>query len=87
VPGPFADHRRAGHALDRPCALAARLLVNGPKALAATKEIMFQAQNWTDQTAWRAQRLITEMALSPNDRTQGVRAFLEKRRRPRWTGT
>lgn len=74
-----------GHALDDALALAGQLLVNGPTALAASKEIIFQSANWTDNEAWVAQAPIAAIAFEAEDRTEGLRAFAEKRK-PVWRG-
>lgn len=66
-------------------ALAEQLLVNGPTALAASKEIVFQSANWTDTEAWDKQAPIAALAFDAEDRTEGLRAFAEKRR-PVWKG-
>lgn len=74
-----------GHALDDALGLAEQLLVNGPTALAASKEIIFQSANWTDEEAWTAQAPIAAIAFDAEDRAEGLRAFAEKRR-PVWRG-
>lgn len=74
-----------GCALDDALAWAERLLVNGPTALAASKEIMFQSANWTDEDAWTRQSPIAAIAFEAEDRAEGLRAFAEKRA-PVWRG-
>ena len=54
-------------------------------ALAASKEIMFQSANWTDQEGWTEQAPIAAIAFEAEDRTEGLRAFAEKRK-PIWKG-
>src|SRR5262249_3257842 len=51
-----------GAALAEALALAETLLVNGPTALAASKEIIFQSANWTDVAAWDEQTPIAAIA-------------------------
>ena len=74
-----------GKALNVAVALAERLLENGPTALAASKEIVFQSANWTDEEAWDKQAPIAALAFEAEDRVEGLRAFAEKRR-PVWKG-
>ena len=74
-----------GGALSGAIALAETLLVNGPTALAASKEIMFRSSNWTDEAGWIEQAPIAAVAFDAEDRAEGLRAFAEKRK-PVWRG-
>jgi enoyl-CoA hydratase len=74
-----------GQALDEAVRLAESLLVNGPTALAASKQIMFHSANWTDEQGWREQMAYARAALESEDRKEGLAAFAEKRR-PVWRG-
>ena len=74
-----------GQALEAALALADELLENGPTALAAAAVIMRRSLEWSDEAAWAQQRPLAAGALNSEDRAEGIRAFLEKRR-AHWTG-
>ena len=74
-----------GQALDTAIEWAESMLVNGPTALAATKEIVFQGANWRDTDGWDAQMPIAQRALESEDRKEGLAAFAQKRK-PVWKG-
>jgi enoyl-CoA hydratase len=74
-----------GEALAEAVRLAETLLANGPTALAATIDILRKAADWTEDEGWALQRTLAAPALEAEDRAEGRRAFLEKRK-PDWKG-
>jgi enoyl-CoA hydratase len=74
-----------GAALTEAVAWAQALLVNGPTALAASKQIMWHSADWTDEEGWREQMTYANPALQSEDRKEGLAAFAEKRK-PVWSG-
>jgi enoyl-CoA hydratase len=74
-----------GEALEAALELAAVIAENGPLALRATKQIMFQSSAWTDEQGWTEQRKFADPALRSADAKEGPRAFAEKRK-PSWRG-
>lgn len=74
-----------GCALNEALAFAEKLLVNGPTALAASKQIIRHSYEWKEEEAWAAQMPIANVALESEDRREGLQAFKEKRK-PIWKG-
>lgn len=74
-----------GSALDAARALAQAIIANAPLAVAATKEIVNEAQNWPRSELWTRQNAILERVIASDDAEEGARAFAEKRA-PEWRG-
>ena len=74
-----------GSALDAARALARAIIANAPLAVAATKEIVNEAQNWPRSERWTRQNAILERVIASDDAKEGARAFAEKRA-PEWRG-
>jgi enoyl-CoA hydratase len=75
----------AGGALDGARALAARITPNGPLAVAASKKVITEQQDWDMAHAWTRQRPIVGPVNGSQDALEGARAFAEKRP-PVWRG-
>src|ERR1700733_791892 len=74
-----------GESLAGARALAARITANGPLAVAATKEIITKAADWTFEEGWDGQQSILGPVFASQDAREGARAFAEKRA-PQWKG-
>ncbi len=68
-----------GGALDAAIALAERITVNGPLAVAATKRIIVESRGWSPDTMFGEQNTILMPVFSSNDAKEGAIAFAEKR--------
>ena len=65
--------------------LAARVAVNGPLAVRASKQLIAGSVGWTDRAALDAQQELADAVFSSADALEGARAFAEKRA-PVWRG-
>jgi enoyl-CoA hydratase len=74
-----------GGALAAADALARLIAANAPLALAASKSVMQQADDWTSDQKFARQREITAPVFTSNDAKEGALAFIEKRS-PVWRG-
>ncbi len=74
-----------GGALEGAKALAARITANGPLAVAATKQIVTGAGDWSIEEGFANQDPIMMPVFSSADAKEGATAFAEKRA-PVWTG-
>lgn len=74
-----------GDALDGALALARRVTPNGPLAVAASKQILTGARDWTLEEGFREQEPIMRPVLTSADAREGATAFAENRA-PVWQG-
>lgn len=74
-----------GQSLAAALSLAAEIAANAPLAVAMTKRIVSESQDWPADETWPRQRELLELILSSEDAREGARAFGEKRQ-PKWTG-
>ncbi|MCZ2824263.1 MULTISPECIES: crotonase/enoyl-CoA hydratase family protein [unclassified Modestobacter] len=65
--------------------LAARIVVNGPLGVRASKQLIAGSVGWTDRAALDAQRELADRVFGSADALEGARAFAEKRP-PVWRG-
>lgn len=72
-----------GDALPGALDIASRIALNAPLALEATKAVLEAQYDWTEDTFWDRQSVITEPVLDSADAAEGARAFVE-RRPARW---
>ncbi|GAA3395180.1 crotonase/enoyl-CoA hydratase family protein [Cryptosporangium minutisporangium] len=75
----------SGGALDGAKAMAARIAANGPLAVAASKQLIVESQDWADADLWKKQGAIVGPIFGSEDAQEGSRAFAEKRP-PVWKG-
>jgi enoyl-CoA hydratase len=74
-----------GKALDVALELAASISVNGPLALAATKQIVASSVEWSEDEFWVEQGKLLPAVFGSEDAREGATAFAEKRP-PVWKG-
>jgi enoyl-CoA hydratase len=75
-----------GDALDGALELAATISANGPLAVAASKQVIREQQDWSQDEQWTRQQAITGSVFMSNDAREGAAAFAQKRA-PKWTGS
>ncbi|NKI16139.1 crotonase/enoyl-CoA hydratase family protein [Spongiibacter sp. KMU-166] len=66
-------------------ALAAKIAANGPLAVIASKQIIHESQDWTNDNMYANQSRIANPVLASQDAIEGATAFAEKRA-PNWQG-
>ncbi len=81
----FVNRVTDGAALDAALELAAKVAVNGPLALIATKRIITERPDWNSNEMWEKQMSIAMPVVTSADAREGSLAFAEKRK-PNWTG-
>ena len=74
-----------GGAVDAALELAGAIAANGPLALDATKAILQQQFDWSDEEFWQRQGELSEPVFASEDAREGAVAFSEKRP-PEWQG-
>ena len=75
-----------GKVLDAAIELAEKITANGPLAVAATKRIIVESREWSEEEMWDKQTKILAPVFMSNDAREGAVAFAEKRP-PKWTGS
>ena len=75
-----------GVALDGALELAQAISANGPLAVAASKQVIREQQDWSQAEQWAKQYELTAAVFTSNDAREGAAAFAQKRA-PNWTGS
>lgn len=75
-----------GVALDGALQLAEMISANGPLAVAASKKVIREQQDWSQAEQWKNQYALTANVFVSNDAREGAAAFAQKRA-PNWTGS
>ena len=95
--GDFIDAKRAyetglvnavvpsGTALEAAKTLAAKIVANGPLAVAVSKQVILQSEDWSTSEMWEKQTALVMPVFGSEDAIEGSVAFAEKRA-PNWKG-
>jgi enoyl-CoA hydratase len=75
----------AGQALEVARELAVTIAQNGPFAVAVSKQVMKESQDWPSTELFKRQDVYTMPVFKSADAREGATAFAEKRK-PLWTG-
>jgi len=75
----------AGDALGEAKKIAAKIAANGPLAVATTKQVIIESQDWPLAEMFSLQKPLLEAVLTSEDAREGATAFAEKRA-PVWVG-
>lgn len=75
----------SGTALQAARELAQKIAANGPLAVAASKQVVDQAQDWNNDEMFAKQGVIIQPIFTSEDAIEGATAFAEKRA-PQWKG-
>lgn len=74
-----------GQALEEALKLARVIAENGPLAVAVSRQIINDQQEWTASEMWEKQKAYIDPVFKSSDAREGAIAFAEKRK-PVWTG-